>query len=139
MTCDELEVSLPEGAADEAVQGHLAQCESCREAAAVVALATQAALSPVERARLASLPLGVQSQWDRLQRRRAGARKFIGLAVAASLGAVIASGLMWNLKPVPLGAQPEAQPGSNDAAASAAEDESSFEVSWPTLNEEGDV
>lgn len=139
MTCDELELSLPEGETTEAGQAHLAQCPGCRELTSVLALATQAPLSSAEKAKLVSLPLEVQAQWARLQRRRDGARKFIGLAVAASLGAVVASGLMWKLKAVPMAAPPEVQLAMDAAAPSTADEESSFEVSWPSLNEEGDV
>ena len=144
MNCDEVELVLPEGAGDPAVQAHLSECAACREAAAVLSLSAQPPLSAGEKAKLSSLPVAVQNEWARMARRRDAARKFVGLAVAASLGAVIASGLMWKLKPV---SQPRAQPqvllvmdDESSSSSSALEEESSFEeVSWPSLNDEGDV
>ena len=148
MTCDELELLLPEGADDPAVQAHLAQCASCLQSAEVLAAAAQPPLSPSEKAKLGGLSSAVQGQWVRLQHRRGRVQQVLGLAVAAALGAVIASGVMWKLNPArpapqPLAVEPRAQPQVlvvlEDASPLAADDESSFEVSWPSLNEEGDV
>jgi hypothetical protein len=142
MNCDEVELALPEGGENEAVRSHLAQCAGCRETAAVLGLAMQTGLSAVEKAKLSSLSVSAQTEWARLARRRDAARKFVGLAVAASLGAVIASGLMWKLKPIqPL---PQSEPQvlmlMDDSAPLLADEELTFEeVSWPSLNEEGDV
>jgi hypothetical protein len=141
MNCDEVELMLPEGTGDEAVAAHLLECATCRETAAVLGLAVQGPLSAGEKAKLSGLPVAVQAEWSRLQRRRDAARKFIGLAVAASLGAVVASGLMWKLTPAPL-QQPlpvESQlvVTMDDLSLPAVvEDDASFEeVSWPSLND----
>ena len=140
MNCDEVELSLPEGADDPQLRAHLAGCAGCRETAAVLGLASQAPLSAAEKARLVSLPLSVQAQWSRVQRRRDGARKFIGLAVAASLGAVVASGVMWKLnRPALVLDEPVISAALEDVGSPVAEEELSFEVSWPSLNEEGEV
>ncbi len=141
MNCDEVELSLPEKAEDAAVRAHLLECVACSETAAVLSLAAQSPLGAAEKAKLSSLPLAAQSQWARLSRRREAARKFIGLAVAASLGAVIASGVMWKLKPVVQArAEPQVLVVMDDSAPPMTDEELTFdEVSWPSLNEEGDV
>ena len=148
MTCDELELLLPEGAGEPAAQAHLAECPSCRESAAVLAAAAQPGLSPSEKAKLVGLSSAVQGQWIRLQQRRGRVERVLGLAVAAAVGAVIASGVMLKLNPAPAApppvvvmprAEPEVLVVLEDASPLAADDESNFEVSWPSLNDEGDV
>ena len=141
MTCDELELLLPEGLTEPRVQAHLAGCARCQQTAAVLALAVQPAASVMEKAKLGGLPGAVQAQWGRQQARRAAARTFVGLAVAASLGAVVASGVMWKLngaQPVQVRGEPEVLVLMEDSTP-ASDEELSFEVSWPSLNEEGDV
>lgn len=140
MNCDDVELALPEGAGDEAVRAHLAECAACRETAAVLSLTAQAPLTAGEKAKLVSLPVAVQTEWARSQRRRDAARKLIGLAIAACLGAVVASGLMWKLKPQAPHAEPQVLVVMDDGAPSIADEELSFEeVSWPSLNDDGDV
>ena len=144
MTCEELELLLPD-VEDPQAQAHLAGCARCRQSADALSMAAQPALSATEKARLAGLSSAVQGQWVRLQNRRSTAQRFLGLAIAASLGAVIASGVMWKFN----GAQPQqvVQPRAEpevlmlmeDSSPLAADDESSFEVSWPSLNDDGDV
>lgn len=146
MNCDEVELSLPEGTQDAQVAAHLVECGLCRETARVLALATQGPLSASERARLVSLPVSVQAEWSKLQRRRDGASKFVGLAIAASLGALVASGVMWRAN-VPMhsnlssaeGLDPMISLAMDEVSSSETDEEPSFEVSWPSLNEEGDV
>ena len=139
MNCNEVEAVLPEGALDEQVRAHLAECSACAQTAAVLAMATQAPLSAAERAKLVSLPVSVQAEWARLSRRRSAAQKFIGLAVAASLGAVVASGLMWQLASRPNLVEPQVLVWMDDATPSLSDEDLDVEVSWPTLTEEGDV
>ena len=145
MTCEELELLLPD-VEDPQAQAHLAGCARCRQTAEVMSMAAQPALSPTEKARLIGLASAVQGQWARLQNRRSTAQRFTGLAIAASLGAIIASGVMWKFN----GAQPQqvVQPRTepevlmlmeDSSPLAAADDESSFEVSWPSLNDDGDV
>ena len=144
MTCDELELLLPEGADEPGAQAHLAECASCQETAAVLAAAAQPALSSSDKAKLVGLSSAVQSQWTRQQQRRSKAQSFLGLAIAASLGAIIASSVVLKLN----AAQPQAVQARlapevlvllEDGSPLAADDESSFEMWWPSLNEEGDV
>lgn len=143
MTCDELQLSFPEGAADMVAQAHLETCGDCREALEVLTLAAQPVPSALERAKLVGLPAAVQLEWLRVQRRQSMTRSIVGLAIAASLGAVVAAGMMWRLIPAPVAANahtdPEMVVWMEDSTPPAADDESNFEVSWPSLNEEGDV
>ena len=100
-----------------------------------------APLTAVEKAKLVSLPLAVQAEWGRLSRRRNAAQKLVGLAIAASLGAVVASGLMWKLNEAPKSAEPQVLVMMDDSMlpSSLSDEELNYEVSWPTLNDEGDV
>ena len=143
MTCDELELLLPEVSDEPLALAHLEECAGCRESAAVLTMATQPAPSATEKAKLVGLASAVQREWVRLERRRSLAQRFAGLAIAASVGALIASGVMWTLKD----AQPQAVPTGGvpevlvleDSSPLTADDESSFEVSWPSLTDDGDV
>ena len=144
MTCDELELLLPEGAAAPQVQQHLAGCERCQQTVAVLGAVAQPPASAAEKARLAGLTASVQSQWVQGQRRRTSTQTFAGLAIAASLGAVIASGVMWRVNGAAPAIEVRNEPAvlvlmEDDASPVSPDDESSFEVSWPSLNEEGDV
>lgn len=146
MTCDELQLTFPEGAADLVAQAHLEGCADCRDALQVLTLAAQPEPTAGERAKLVGLPPAVQAEWVRLQRRQGAVRTFAGLALAASLGALVASGVMWKLTPAPSAVARPAGDGDaelvvwmEDSTPLAADDESNFEVSWPSLNEEGDV
>ena len=139
MTCDELELLLPEGADEAAAQAHLATCANCRETMAALTAAAQPPLTRVEKTKLEALPSAVQAEWTQRQHRRGMARTVVGFAIAASLGAVVASGLMWRLNPA-LPAEPELLVLWEDSESLLIEeDESSFEVSWPSLIEQGDV
>jgi hypothetical protein len=148
MTCDELELLLPEGAEDAAAQAHLAGCARCRQTLEMLSAAAQPAPGASEKAKLVGLASAVQSQWVRQQQRRGRVQSALGLAIAASVGAVLAIGAMWNRSDVQLQPQPAAQMSTEsevlvwmeDASpVAAADDEASFEVAWPSLNEEGDV
>ncbi len=145
MTCDELELLLPDGAEAEDAEAHLAGCAQCRETAVLLGLVAQPALTPNERAKLVGLPSAVQGQWQRKQRRFSAVKRLSGLALAACVGAVLAGGLVWKLngaQPQPL-VQPRLEPEvlvlMDDSSPSTSDDESSFEVSWPSLNDDGDV
>ena len=131
---------------DASVVAHANSCADCREALEVLALAAQPEPTAGERAKAVGLPAAVQAEWLRLQRRHGAVRTFAGLAIAASVGALVASAVLWKLTPAPSAV---ARPGGDrdaelivwmeDSTPLAADDESNFEVSWPSLNEEGDV
>lgn len=144
MTCDELQLTFPEGAADMVAQAHLETCADCRESLEAVTLAAQPVPSAAERAKLVGLPAAVQTAWVTAQRKQSARRSVASLALAASVGALVATGVMWKLRaPEPAASVPVAEPTvvvwMEDATPLAADDASNFEVSWPSLNEEGDV
>ncbi len=145
MNCDAFELLLPDGADAEDAQGHLAGCAQCRETAALLGLVAQPALTPHEKAKLVGVPSAVQSQWQRTQRRTSAVKRFSGLALAACMGAVLAGGVMWKLngaQPQPLvqtRLEPEVLVLMEDSSPLLSDDESSFEVSWPSLNDDGDI
>lgn len=147
MTCDELQLTFPEGAADMVAQAHLETCTNCREALEALTLAAQPPPPAAERAKLTGLAGATQTAWLAAQRQRSARRSLVSLALAASIGALVATGVMWKLQPrapVSVAAPaPSAEPSMvvwmEDATPPAADDASNFEVSWPSLNEEGDV
>jgi hypothetical protein len=146
MTCDELELLLPDGVEDPDAQAHLAECAECRLSAEVLTMAAQPPPSASEKAKLAGLASAVQAKWSGAQRKRGTAQRFLGLAIAASVGAVIASSVMWKLNDarppqvVTTHVEPEVLVLMEDSSPlPAPDDESDFEVSWPSLNEDGDV
>lgn len=147
MTCDELELLLPEGASDPVAQAHLAGCAQCQQTMALLAAVAQPAPTAIEKAKLVGLASAVQTQWVRQQQRRSRVQSALGLAIAASLGAILAAGAVWSRpdpQPAPAPAvQPQAEPEvlvwMEDSTPAGADDEASFEVAWPSLTDEGDV
>lgn len=108
MTCEECEALL----IDEASSGqpqtggelgeHLRACSRCRSfaeaALEAVALATLSPLSETELAQLSRLASGTLQAQRKNQRPRGRARRFLGWAVAAGLGALVASGTLLALR-----------------------------------------
>lgn len=148
MTCDELELLLPEGVDGPDPQAHLAECAQCRQTSSLLSAVAQPPPSPTEKAKLVGLASAVQTKWVRQQQRRSRLQSVVGLAIAACLGAVLAAGVMWNRPGAPPPEQPSVQTHpepevlvwmEDASGASSADDESSFEVAWPSLNDEGDV
>jgi hypothetical protein len=96
MTCDDFELSLL--TSDElsaAAREHLACCEQCRafqtRSAQLLADAALPPATPEEKAAAAGLAPRLHQSWRTLERRRSAARRFVGMAVAACLGAAVAS------------------------------------------------
>ncbi len=145
MTCDELELLFPDGAAGVSAQQHLAGCDRCRASVEVLSMAAQPGLKASETALLVGMPSAALRGWLRLMHRRSLTQRFVGLAIAASLGAVIATGTMWKLNAAPPEQFAPARPSPEvlvlmeDSSPVGSEDDSSFEVSWPSLNDDGDV
>jgi predicted anti-sigma-YlaC factor YlaD len=150
-TCEdfELELGAPELSAD--VRAHLAQCSACRETYEVVALAALPEVTAAERAALVGLAPATLAEWQAQGRRRSRVSWVVSLAVAAGLGAVVATGVMWRLRPE---AQPVAAatrtvepvllldapvvPELSADALNVSDDDVFFEVSWPSATE-GDL
>jgi predicted anti-sigma-YlaC factor YlaD len=161
MTCEDLELSLLEqpSALSEEARAHLEGCAACRAFQADAGLLLQAARLPepssVERARLERLPLTTKQAWRREQGLRLGqaprgswVQRLAGLAVAAGLGAAVASGVLLRQGPTtvhPVTASVQADSFDDELAAddslfslaNVSDDEGFSEVSWPTT--EGDM
>lgn len=142
MTCDDVELSLTtaEELSAEARE-HLGTCAKCRAFQASSAqLLSDAALpepSADEKASLQGLAPRVLQEWSRLHRRRSFAQRVLGLALAACVGAAIASAALLpklsappSVSEVPeisfayepeLVSSPDTDDGLDD-----------FEVSWPS-------
>ncbi len=142
--CEDVELALVIGEPlNDELNQHRSGCEQCTAFAAESAqLLADAALPPMtasEKAALATLAPRVQQQWKQKNTRTGLLRRFASLAIAAGLGAAIASAAL-----VPKLSR-DVLPASSDgpefsvsapelAASDAADDELDFEVSWPTID-----
>jgi len=155
MNCEAYELALlSDEPLSEEAKAHAAACTACAAFRdQVPGLLADAALPPVseeERARLASLPQAVLQAYRAERAPRSGWRQVVSLALAASLGAGIASAVLLKLSPGPASAGgatvvralPDAvavaEPGWELPAADDGSDLEALEVSWPSINE-GDV
>ncbi|MEW5738762.1 MAG: hypothetical protein AB1938_07535 [Myxococcota bacterium] len=154
MACEDFELELGAPALSAPARAHLETCASCREAYEVVALAALPEATAVERAALVGLSSSALGAWRAQDRKRDRLSRFAGLALAAGLGAVVATGVMWKLRPVEVA--PSVQPVAVTAGAAEpvllepvvpdfsgdgfnpGDDEVSWEVSWPSVTE-GDL
>ena len=113
-TCDDFELMLLEGPRTPEVEAHLAGCERCRafarDAERVVELARLPEPTAAERAKLAGLAPAALADLRARSRRRGLLRQGLGRAVAAGLGALVATTAL------PRGSAPS---GHVPAAASA--------------------
>ncbi|GMU60495.1 MAG: hypothetical protein AMXMBFR34_22580 [Myxococcaceae bacterium] len=151
MTCEDFELELGAPALSALARAHLEGCASCRETCEVVALAALPEVAAAERAALVGLSTSALSAWRAQDRRRDVLSRVASLALAAGLGAVLATGVMWKARPaavaeVPALVQPVAAPvllepvvpDFSDDAFDSGDDEVSWEVSWPLVTE-GDL
>ena len=147
MTCDEFELQhLTEAEPTEASRAHAAGCEKCRAFVASSSALLEAAALPgpsaEEKAKLTTLAPRVLREWSQLERRRSFARRVLGLAVAACVGAAVASAALLPrlsteppvvvteaLGPVWTVAFPEPELSSS---LDTDDELDTFEVSWPS-------
>jgi hypothetical protein len=149
MTCDEVELALVTGEALSAeAKEHLGTCEKCsefqRDAAQVIQDAALPPLSVLEKGALQGLAPRVHHAWKQKERRGSVVRRFVGLAVAACMGAAVASAaLMPKLahqatvarEAIASDSSPSEWPVAGlELPASAPDDELDFEVAWPTAD-----
>jgi hypothetical protein len=143
MTCDEVELALVTGEGLSAEEReHLATCERCavfqRDAVQLMADAALPAMSASEKAAAASLAPRVHQAWKASERRRGVLRRFAGLAVAACMGAAVASAALVPRLSQPAlpteisSSEPEWPVTGIELPAAGADDELDFEVAWPT-------
>lgn len=141
MTCEDVELALLEEPVPEDAQRHLATCPACqgyaRDLGLLIQAATPAPLSQAEQHALSSVSGRTLAQWERRQQPR---RPWFGYAVAAGLGALVASAGFWSARPV---REVVVERIAEPAAVAAAEiedpnfsaDDGFFEVTWPELPE----
>ncbi len=154
MQCEDAEVLLsemPEAPSAELAE-HLAGCASCRQTATVLGLASLPEPTALERAALSQVPLRAHQAWRVKEARRFSVQRFAGYALAAGLGALVASASFLSFRaPDPVLTQPvsavEQRPAEavtdvaewdvgDDGLTASADDESAFfDVSWPSLTE----
>jgi hypothetical protein len=146
MTCDEVELLLVTGdPLSVEAKEHLSTCEKCavfqRDAGQVIADAALPPMSALEKSALQGLAPRVHHAWKQKERRGSVVRRFMGLAIAACMGAAVASAAL-----VPKLAQqtsiareaitsdglPEWQEAGLELPAASPDDELDFEVGWPT-------
>lgn len=144
MTCDDVVVALSGGALVEEAKAHLEGCAACREAARVLALAALPALDAEEQQALSGLAVSTSAGWM-ARRKRAGAwRQVASLAVAAGVGALVASAVLLRAREEERSNAPQGPVASGREAvttvdlsfdlegANLSSDEVFLDVSWPT-------
>lgn len=154
MTCDDVELALSEQppALSAEAFAHLATCASCQQTARLLEVASSPELSAEERAGLAQLPVRALTAWRAEEARRFSLRRLSGYAVAAALGALVASGVAslrlntgLTVGPAvvaetsvtlgePFATTPEWDSSADDETT-AADESAFFDVSWPALTE----
>ncbi len=147
MNCEDVELELSGGEPSAGARAHLETCAACRESAKVLGLATLPALSDAERLVLNGLAASSQKQWRATRQRGGTARRFASLALAAGVGALLASAAMVKLAPSPqprvetrtvLVTAPEVPVLEVSDEFTLSEDEVFFDVGWPSPTE-GDL
>lgn len=149
MNCEEVELELSGGEPSVEARAHLADCASCQASARVLGLATLPPLTQNERLLLNGLSASAHEAWRARGRRTEGLRRFASLALAAGVGALLASAVLVKTLSVPqampvepavrtvLVAAPEV-PVLDFDGANLVDDEVFFEVGWPSPTE-GDL
>ncbi len=144
MTCEETELELSGGALSAEGRAHLDGCSSCRETARVLGLAALPAVTDSERLMLKSLASTTQQAWRAREHRSGSLRRAASLALAAGVGALLASAVAVKFQPAPevrvetIHVTPPELPGIEFADANLSEDEVFFDVGWPSPTE-GDL
>lgn len=149
MNCEDVEVELSGGSLSEEARAHVQTCASCTETAKVLGLATLPPVSESEKLLLSGLAATTQKAWRDQQSRSSSARRVGSLALAAGLGALLASGALMKLMPVPetkietrtqLIAVPESAAFETEGDFNLSDEDVFFEVGWPSpTDEQGDL
>jgi len=149
MNCDDVELELSGNEPSVEARAHLGDCASCQATARVLGLSALPALTEKERLTLNGLQASTQQAWRAQRSRGDGLRRMAGLALAAGLGALLASALLTKIAPAttsktePLQVQPVTMmaaevPVLDFEEANLSDDEVFFEVGWPSPTE-GDL
>lgn len=148
MTCEDVELELSGGSPSAEARAHLETCERCQATAKLLGLATLPPLTDTERLVLSGLAASTQREWRaRHVPRGSFAARIGGLALAAGLGALLASTIALKAMPEPkvetrtvVMTAPEV-PELSDLVGddfNVSDDDVFFEVGWPSPTE-GDL
>lgn len=146
MTCEEIELELSGGALSPEGRAHLDGCPACRETSRLFGLAALPAVTDAERLMMKSLASTTQAAWAGAQSRRGAVRRVASLALAAGVGALVASVAVVQLRPLPepevrvqtIHVTPPELPSFELVDANLSDDEVFFDVGWPSPTE-GDL
>lgn len=146
MTCEDIELELSGGTLSARGREHLDGCASCRETARLLGLAALPPVTEVERMMMNSLASGTQAAWRSKESRGGTFRRAASLAMAAGVGALVASVAMVKLRPVPepevrvqtIHITPPELPDIELVDSNLSDDEVFFDVGWPSPTE-GDL
>lgn len=144
MTCEEIELELSGGTLSAEGRAHLDGCASCGETARLFGLAAMPAVTDEERLMMKSLSSTTQAAWRSRQTRGGAFRRVASLAMAAGVGALVASGVMLKLRPEPevrvqtIHVTPPELPNIEFVDSNLSDDEVFFDVGWPSPTE-GDL
>ena len=144
-SCDDVELELSSGEPSVEARAHVADCVSCQQTAKVLGLAALPPLTQQERLVLNGLSASAQQAWRARGNRSEGLRRVLSLALAAGVGALLASALLVKPAPEPivrtvLVSAPDVPVLDFDDSSDAnlSDDEVFFELGWPSPTE-GDL
>jgi hypothetical protein len=147
MNCEEVELELSGREPSVEVRAHVSECASCQATARVLGLASLPPLSETERMVVNGLAVSTRQAWRSQQQRGGALRQWASLALAAGLGALIASAVLVKERPGPVTPEPLVRtvmmappevPVLDFDEANLSDDEVFFEVGWPSPTE-GDL
>lgn len=99
MNCEDVELELSGADASVEAREHLEGCESCRQTAKLLGLAALPAITQSERLMLNALSASTQQAFRAQRARGQGLRRLATLGLAAGLGALLGSALMYRPAP----------------------------------------
>jgi len=147
MNCEDVELELSGGEPSVEARAHVSDCAACQATARVLGLAALPPLSEKERMLINGLAASTQQRWQAQERRGGAVRQWASLALAAGLGALLASAVLVKTAPRPVMPEPQVRtvlvsapevPVLDFDEANLSDDEVFFEVGWPSPTE-GDL
>lgn len=144
MNCEDVELELSGGEPSVEARAHVEDCASCQATARLLGLAALPPITQAERLLLNGLAPSTQQAWRAQHARGDGLRRVVTLALAAGVGALLASAVLGRAQPVTttevrtvMVTAPEI-PVLEFDEANLSDDEVFFEVGWPSPTE-GDL
>ncbi|HEY1087974.1 MAG TPA: hypothetical protein VGE37_09775, partial [Archangium sp.] len=104
MICDDVELELSGGNPSAEARAHLEGCASCQQTALVLGLAALPPVADAERVALRGLERSTAQAWRAQHQKGESFKRAGSLLLAAGVGALLASGLMWKqpVQPAPV-------------------------------------